>query len=644
MNAFQKTIYLFLFCGISLSQTVLARGAAVNWKETSSKSFHIIGNADETNIEQTVRKLEDFRRSFFDLFQTSEEKSPIPTRVLIFNSKTDYAAYLNLRDAYLPKNSFHAGQDANYIIIFLDETNFRDIYHQYFHYLLSNHIGKSKIPAWLNEGLAQTFENFQADDVPKSNNQVSEQNKYELLRQKKLLPAENFLNTDYYSLNQQPNHRDGVFYAQAAAIVDYLLEKQGGEKFKRFINLISSGKSLNESLIKSFQTDFTAIEKNLRSFAEEKSVTKNREVQKTASLSLDLKFSPLSESEIGAFLGDFLYQINRLDEAELHLLKSLSLNAFASFPKSTLGLVKLAQLNYDEVFRHLDKSLEYGDASYLIYYRYAFALSRQGITEYGFVSNYNAETAERIRHFLKKAIDLNPDFAESYNVYALVGFVRNEEIDESLVYITKTLKSTPGNDWYLLRKSELEMRKENFTEARKTALKIYQNAPDAGLRLYAQNTVQRIDSTEYQLLNSRRQEKYPYSDAISETPFSDEEIARLRVKAMRESLNAVLRRPSSDEKRILGRIVGIDCRQNQIDFTVDSSDKRLKFSAASFEELYLMTFYAGMTKNEIGCGNLNKDNSAVIIYRKPAVFKPDTAGEIISIEFVPKDFQLPEIN
>lgn len=634
MRQLRKTAHTFLFALFLFSATIFAQSTG-DWKQSDSENFHIISNAANADSAEIAGKLEEFRRSFFSLFRQDQLKSPLPTRILIFKLDAD-SANINLS-----QNRFQEGQDANYIVVSLNqsETDLRPVYHQYFHYLLSNHIGKSKIPAWLNEGLAGVYENFQTEEFSKTVSQDSDQTKIELLKQSRFLPAEIFFNTDYYSLNQQQNHRAGVFNAQAFAIVSYLIQQGNDDEFKRFVNLISSGTPLNEALIKPFKFDRLAVENDLKSFIDGKSKEGISTAKSHDLKTLDLKFSPISQAETESYFGDFLYQSNDYAAAALHLLKSLSLNPLASFPRSTLGLVRLRQHNLDEAFSNLDKSLEYKDVNYLIYYRYAYALSRQGMTEYGFVSNYDAETAGKIYGFLDKSIELNPEFNESYNLYAFVGFVRNEEIDKSLSFMAKVLADSPGNEQFLLRKAELDMRKENFTQARKNASDVYQNAENAGSRLYAQNTIQRIDSTEYQLLQSRRYEKLPYSDTISEKPFSDEEIARRRAKAMRESINAALRRPASDETRIFGNIVGIDCRQNQVDFTVKTDDKIVKLYAESFEMLQLMTFNDAFSKSQIGCGAANIEN-AVIIYRNLKNLKPDVSGEIVSVEFVPKEFML----
>ncbi len=53
------------------------------------------------------------------------------------------------------------------------------------------------------------------------------------------------------------------------------------------------------------------------------------------------------------------------------------------------------------------------------------------MTDFGFVSDYDAGQAEKMQAALKKAIALNPNFAESYSLFALVSVVRNKNLDES---------------------------------------------------------------------------------------------------------------------------------------------------------------------------------------------------------------------
>jgi tetratricopeptide (TPR) repeat protein len=170
------------------------------------------------------------------------------------------------------------------------------------------------------------------------------------------------------------------------------------------------------------------------------------------------------------------------------------------------------------------------------------------MTEYGFASNFTTADAVKIRANLRRAITLNPNFAESYNLYTFVNVVRNEEIDESIALINKALEIAPGNQWYAIRLAELNMRKENFTEARDIALKVMQTASDDRQKIYAENTFRTINSLEAQLFAVKNYKKRPDPEEVTDEPMSDEEIARRRAKAMLESLNETLRRPQTGEK------------------------------------------------------------------------------------------------
>ena len=270
------------------------------------------------------------------------------------------------------------------------------------------------------------------------------------------------------------------------------------------------------------------------------------------------------------------------------------------------------------------------------YFRYAAVLSRQGMTEHGFVSGYHPVLAEKMRQALKKAITLNPTFTESYALFAFVNYVRNEQIDESLKLIKKALEIVPKNQRYLLRQAELNLRKENFTEARKDALSVYRSAPTEPLKLYAQNTIQRIDSTEFQLNRIRNEKtKYVNDDIVSEKPLSEEEIKRLREKAVAEQIRAVLRRPKVEEKRVLASLTRIECGKERIDFTFKTPTGLLRLQAKNFDAISLISFIEGMSDFRLNCGNVSKENLASVIFGGEK--KMDN---LVSIEFVPKGFKL----
>jgi tetratricopeptide (TPR) repeat protein len=240
---------------------------------------------------------------------------------------------------------------------------------------------------------------------------------------------------------------------------------------------------------------------------------------------------------------------------------------------------------------------------------------------------------------LRKAISLNPSFAENYNLFAFVNIVRNEDLDESLEMINKALAIAPGNQWYAVRYAELLMRKEDFTTARNMMRKILQTASDDSLKIYAENSIRTINSLEAQLEDIKNDKKRQQREEVTDAPLSDEEIAKRREKAMLESLNETLRKPKKDEKRLLGYITNIDCQSSQIIYSIKSDDRILQMKGESFDALKLISYEPDLINSEFGCGAMKKEKLSVVTFRPNADANSKVAGEIVSIEFVPKTFR-----
>jgi tetratricopeptide (TPR) repeat protein len=348
----------------------------------------------------------------------------------------------------------------------------------------------------------------------------------------------------------------------------------------------------------------------------------------------------VSESDSKAILGDLLFHANRLDEAEAHLRQALQLKPDSGQANTSLGLVKMKRGEYDAAKEFLQKAIEADDKNYLAHYQYAYVLSREAMTDTGFVTKYDKSLADEVRAELKKAIAQNSDFAESYSLYAFVCAVRNENIDEALRLINKSLEISPGNQKHLIRKAELLLRKEDFTGARGIAQKIYETASDAQMRLYAQNTISVIDSTEAQMISIRDFKNRANSEIVSDFPVSAEELARRNALAINQSLNQSLRRLSASEKRVLGYVTKIECLGKSVEFFVKVDNRTLSLHAPSFDSLFLMSFSSESSDAEIGCGTVTKEIFAVVTFRPNADAKSKTAGEIVAIEFMPGNFKL----
>ena len=639
----QKVLVKILMLAALLAAAGEAPAADAEWRRVQSKNFELVGDASENELRSVAVRLEQFRLVFTQLFPQLKFSSPIPTRVVVFRDKLSFDRFKPVEWA---AGYFQPGEDVNYIVLPFGEKeteNYPTIFHEYTHFLIDNSLGRSKAPPWLNEGIAEYYETFAIENERTVTLGGVHAAHLQLLQRTPPIPFETFFATDYYTLHKQSKQNAQLFYAQAWALIHYLLNGENGARrarFDKFVELLISGSQPNEAFRKAFETDPAALEAEFKKYvAQKEHAATVLPLREKPVFDGELQTFAVTEPQAKAFQGDLLYHTRRYDEAEQLLREALALDADSSFANTALGLVKMQQKKFAEAKAFLEKATRTDARNYLAFYNYALAISREHMTEFGFASSYGLPDALRARASLRRAIELNPDFAESFNLYAFINVIRNEEIDESIALIRRALALAPGNQWYQLRLAELHMRREEFATAREIARKIVATASTDQLKLYAENSLRTIDSLEAQLEDIKKYKKRENPEFVTDEPMSDEEIARRRARQLIESLNETLRVPQAGEKRVLGFLTKIECQPDQVIFSVKSEDRVVQLRASSLETLKLISFDSGQINSEFGCSVKIKESPAVITYRPAATDQSKLAGELVAVEFVPQYFK-----
>jgi len=119
--------------------------------------------------------------------------------------------------------------------------------HELTHLIFKDIAGKSTIPLWLNEGLA----NYEASVTSVSN---------ELLV-KYIKRGSHILLGDLLRMSYPEGKKmRELFYAQSEKLVEFLITQHGRKKFRRFCDLILKDRSFKDSLFSSYKEDFEDIE------------------------------------------------------------------------------------------------------------------------------------------------------------------------------------------------------------------------------------------------------------------------------------------------------------------------------------------------------------------------------------------------
>src|SRR5262245_511913 len=342
-----------------------ASAAKETWLSVRSKHFQLVGNAGEKDIRRVGVRLEQFRDVFSRIFTKSKANSAIPITVIVFKNDGAFKPYKPL---YKGKPAsvagyFQPGEDVNYIMLTseLRETNpYSVIFHEYVHALTGDN--SRPLPPWLSEGIAEYYSSFEVDsDEKKVSMGKAIANHVFYLREQKFLPLQRLFAVDHGSPEYNERDRQGVFYAQSWALVHYMLMGDNGKRqpqFIRFVNALAAGAPVDDSFKQIFQTDYAALEKELRNYIGLNAYyVQTLTFKEKLSFDADMQTEPLSEAETQYYLGDVLCRIQRREEGEEYLKRAVALDPKLAPALASLGINSLRRNQYAEALKHLEQAV-----------------------------------------------------------------------------------------------------------------------------------------------------------------------------------------------------------------------------------------------------------------------------------------------
>jgi hypothetical protein len=75
---------------------------------------------------------------------------------------------------------------------------------------------------------------------------------------------------------------------------------------------------------------------------------------------------------------------------------------------------------------------------------------------------YSQEVINKIQEHLRKAIELRPDFPESYNLLAFVSLITGQGVDESIAQMKRLLSTSPGRHDFMYMLGQLYARNGEY--------------------------------------------------------------------------------------------------------------------------------------------------------------------------------------
>lgn len=293
------------------------------WLRISSPHFVVVTNGSEKQGRRVADQFERMRSVFHTAFPKAQVDTDAPIIVLAIKDEKDFRALEP--EAYLAKGSLKIGglflraADKNYVLMRLDaegEHPYAVVYHEYTHLLL----GKSAefMPLWLNEGLAEFYQNTEIRDKEALLGRPSADDIL-WLRQNRLLPLTTLFTVDHNSPYYHDEKKGSIFYAESWALTHYLEMKDSAEKTRHvteYLDLLSKQVDSVTAANRAFG-DLTALQQELERYIHQNDgfhylkMMTTTEVEDSA-----FKMQTLTEEQSEAVRADFLAYNNRMADAE----------------------------------------------------------------------------------------------------------------------------------------------------------------------------------------------------------------------------------------------------------------------------------------------------------------------------------------
>lgn len=633
------------FCGPSIP----AQSAAGDiWRRVESPNFELIGNASRSKISAVANRLERFRAAVHKLFLIEGQSRPIKIRVVVFKDSASFRPFKpRLADGMsddAASGYFQTGEDVDYIAVAAD-GDLSDIFHEYSHALLARKLGRSDVPTWLNEGLAEYLRSYREIDDSVVEFGATHSRHLKTLQTHQLMPWNKLLRLDNFSLQQSGPVARGLFYAQSWALVQFVVGKKGSTSVNELVEKLS--KTQDQSLNKVDDLDLTSVDAGVKDLISEKSILSAIRRLRSELRPVSLMPDELSDAQANAYLGDLLFHL-RDEAAESFVLRSLGAEPNLSMANATLGLIRLRQRKFGEAKSLLEKALVSEKTNFLINYYCAFLIARESMDEFGNIERLPAEAARKMRSYLNASISVNAEFADSYRLLAFVGLITDDDLESALNAALRAQSLEPADDECAVLVAKIYARLNKFGEAKQIAEKVFRRSANSYLRkeaaaiITASQDMMAASDAEKRLTVGVTTKEVVKPVILKWRDLTPEQIAKIYEEREINNVNILLDKPAAGESLAVGFIDQVACRDGLINYRFRTADGVLRFFSRNFNDIALKVLTVGTRSFVLDCGAGFPRELTVARFR-PSRVPSANAGTLISIAFVPKNFRLKSL-
>ena len=448
---------ILALCTLTLLCVRAHADSAPVWLEVTSPHFIVVTDASEKQARHIAGQFERMQGVFHKILPGAHSDSGAPIVVLALKNKRDFqtvepAEYLTKGKLDLA-GLFLQSNDRTYILVHLDaggDHPYSTVYHEYTHYITRH----ADLPLWLNEGIAEFYQNSDIDSHEIRFGQPSTGD-IQLLRSQSLLPLPTLFTVDHDSPYYHDEEKGTMFYSESWALT-YML----------YINDFRNKTNLIGNYLKALSAGQTSLPAAITAFGDLKKLESALDTQIShgdfAYLTLPINLpideasyglKPLAPPDADAYRAAVLLSDGRTDDARKLLDSVVAANPSNALAHETQGILHLRENDLEAARQSYTQAVALHSTSFLAWYYAATLTLRNG--------NHDDPSIEPN---LEQSIKLNPNFAPANDALASY-YAMHRNLDDALRLNLLAVTLEPDNLNYRLNNASIHMQRKELPSA-----------------------------------------------------------------------------------------------------------------------------------------------------------------------------------
>jgi tetratricopeptide (TPR) repeat protein len=592
------------------------------WVEVRSPHFVVITDTNEKQARKLAGQFERMRDLFHKVLPQAGGDASLPITVMALK---DRKGFQSLEPAsYLAKGSldlaglFMRTPDRNYILLRLDTEGphpYSVVYHEYTHFVLRK---AEWLPVWLNEGLAEFYQNTDIDEKGVRLGEPST-NDILYLRQNKLIPLPTLFAVDHDSPYYHEEEKGSVFYSESWALTHFIAINDFDNKTSRlqdYAHLLADNVDPVVAARQAFG-DLNQLQKALEGYisnADYKQV-----VMKSTFTSDDASFQavPITLSDANAVRADILANNDRRPEAHALLDAVLAEDPKNALAHETMGSLAHRDHDIGAAKKWYGEAVQLNSQSYMANLNFAmFSLMDRDTGNDALVESS-----------LRQAIKLEPGLAPAYDALAHFYAERRRNLDEAHLLSLQAVQIEPEEVRYRINAAMVAMAQQNPGNALlilRAALQVAKTNNDVSM---VSRQIQQIQQYQAQLENVHNFER---SRASSEAQSEAHAIVEPATTSTDAEVHYPDASPTGPHHTVRGILRAVGCSYPTVlTLTVDHAGKLTSLYSNNYYKIPFSTLNYVPTGDLDPCKGIEGMKASVEYID---VTGQPVAGQIVSIE------------